>query len=168
MTLANLYSLGYNDIVLNTDEINTDLLVERTTNGSDIYVGMIVSENGETFDDIDLAVSGDGTFLGVVRKIVNPADVPENWNIGVAIPDDTKVEVVLPHGGKLKMVGFVSPKASNANNISGNETLSVSAETGGDGLLDVGDNGALNVGKAISGQSITVGTSDNEAVLYRY
>lgn len=71
--------------------------------GSDTArIGDIVSENGETSGYVDLATTGDGSFLGVIAEPKNrPSD---SWQPYDVIPDGTKVKILKPTGGRVKIM----------------------------------------------------------------
>lgn len=162
-----------NIIVKNEDKLNKNLVVQRKTNGTDMFPGCVVSEVGETFPAVDLAEAGE-LWLGIAWRHSNPADIPEGWmNPDASSPDytfatATYIDVILPHGGELEIAAFVSKRTTNANNITGNEILKVSATT--DGKLDVTTTPAypLPVGRAVSEQAITVDTTDARVVVIHF
>ena len=64
-------------------------------------VGDLVTENGETSGYVDLAATGDGSFLGVIiEPVYRPSDT---WDIDDALIDGTKVRILKPTGGRTKI-----------------------------------------------------------------
>ena len=163
---------GTSNIILKNESLlDKNRVVQRRTTGSDIFLGALVTEVGETFPDIDLCEAGE-LALGFVWKHSISSDEPEGWQNPNAttpdytIADNTYVDVILSHGGALEIAAVVAPRTTNANNITGNEIM----KAGAGGELDVGagTTDGLEICVATSDQSITVDTTDARRVVVRW
>jgi hypothetical protein len=71
-------------------------------------VGHFVTGNGETAPNVDLAVTTDGTFRGI---IVRPVTIPDSWDIDTAFAAGTDVVILKPTGGRCVVAGFLEATA---------------------------------------------------------
>lgn len=143
------------------------LVFEGVITGTDMKHGHIVTYDGETYPEIDLCADGENP-AGVLWKHTNELDVPDNFNGGaadVAFATGAYVKIIRLDSPDCDVLARMSPKATNANDISGLEALGASAESGGDGELDVITAlSNVHVGQALRDQAVTVGSTDTMAV----
>jgi hypothetical protein len=113
---------------------NPARVIRRRTNGADIKPNMIVTEEGESYPDVDLIATSGETPLGVAWRHANPVDIPASWDIDDAFADNTWIEILLPHDGELEIYGDLAisdSTTSTEQDVAAGDTLVVSATTAG-------------------------------------
>lgn len=164
---------GTSNIILKNESLlDKNRVVQRRTNGSDIFLGALVGEVGESFPDIDLAAAAE-TILGFVYRHSIESDIPVGWqNPNADSPvylfaDDTYVDVILSHGGALEIAAVIVEGATTSTNtIVGNEKLKAAA--GGELDLDGGGTIGNTIAVATSDQSIDVNSTDARRIIIRW
>lgn len=127
-----LGGFGIIDIIRSGHEfLGSQSIVVRRCNGADIKVGLVVTESGETYPDIDLATEGDDGFLGIVRGPVHPANT---YDIDDAFSDNDWVYVIKPHGGLLVVLAWLEALAGGAQSPKAGELMAIAGED--DGYLE--------------------------------
>ena len=124
-----LGGFGIIDIIRKGHEfLGSGSIVVRRTNGSDIFIGAVVGEVGETFPDIDLSAEGDDGFLGLVRAPVHPAN---DFDIDTALADNKWVYVVKPHGGLLEILAWLQAQSGGAESSKAGENMAIGDQDDG-------------------------------------
>lgn len=146
------------------------LVFEGVITGTDMKHGHIVTYDGETYPAIDLCATTENP-AGILWKHTNELDVPDNFNGGVtdvAFATGAYVKIIRLDSPDCDVLARMSPKAGNANDITGLDFLGQSAEAGGDGELDVVTAITnVHIGQALRDQGVVVGSSDTMAVVLK-
>jgi hypothetical protein len=103
-------------------------IVIRRTNGTDMKPGLLVSEEGETFPDVDLNATADTATLGVALGEVFPANT---YDIDDAFADNTWI-YVLRKGGSRCVVSMLYEATS------GGAVAGMAGDPVGQGAEDAG------------------------------
>lgn len=118
---------------------NPARVVRRRTNGADIKHGAIVTEEGESYPDVDLIATTAETPLGVAWRHAFEGDKPAltdgSLTIDNAFADNTWIEVILPHDEELEIYGDLAVNdttTSTENNVAAGDVLVVSGSTTGE------------------------------------
>ena len=120
---------GITQIVRERAELLTlSSYVMRRTNGTDLQIGLLCGEVGETFPDIDLSTEGDDGFLGYVSHPVHPTNT---FDIDTAFGDNEWVWVLLPHGGQLVISAFLQAQSGGAEDAKAGEWLAIGDQDDG-------------------------------------
>ena len=88
--------IGKKDVVAK-GKPRPDRVVRRMTTGTDIKPGSIVTEEGETYPDVDLCATTAETPLGIAWRYTFENDKPINWTWDTAFAEDKFIDVILPH-----------------------------------------------------------------------
>lgn len=108
---------------------DSDFEVVTLSVGSDIaLVGEFVTHASETAPNVDLAVTSDASFVGV---IVRPLLVPSSsWDIDTALIDGTDVVVLKPTGGRCTIAVYREPTAGPVAVVKGDIAVLGTADKG--------------------------------------
>lgn len=98
-------SRGINSVIESGDPI----IVNMVTNGTDIKPGMIVSRNGETADDVDLAEDDESPYGIVLEKW--DTDIDTAYADGIVIP----VAPLQQNRGRIRAWIFIDGTSINAD-----------------------------------------------------
>lgn len=111
---------GLLSIILEGEETlhESDYEIRTLSVGSDTArIGDFVSEAGETSGYVDLAATGDGSFLGVITDVVyRPSDT---FTIDTALADGTKVRILKPTGGRVKIATNIAADVAGSALVAG-------------------------------------------------
>lgn len=153
-------------------------VVRRRTNGADIKPNTIVTEEGETYPDVDIIATSAETPLGVAWRYTFENDKPEDWTWDTAFADNKFIDVILPHDGNLEIYGDLAindTTTSTENNVAAGDVLVVSATTAGQ-LDRSAEDGSGNVNLVMGTVAVNPGSrytvtptgAATKKVRYRY
>ncbi len=146
--------------------LTLDDVVQRRTNGSDMFPGCLVSENGETHPDVDLLANAELSILGVLLDEVRPADT---YDIDSTIADNVAVRVLLP---TQKTIIAVLYETAAVNVLKGDHVGVSTVDAGFWGKVTYADAAAAtdtmmgSMGRSVS--AVTGHASNQKVMLVRY